>query len=103
MDEFDRISIANDIWIGCKYWLYYLKNGWEIDDTVLKYFKDAEKVAEVIGVSSDIIQRLKEGRASEAEVREAMEKAGTYADRKLLEIHAEWLEYLRLRSKYGGG
>jgi len=97
MDEFDRISIANDIWIGCKYWLYYLKNGWEIDDTVLKYFKDAEKVAEVIGVSKETIYQLKEGRASETEVREAMEKAGTYAHRRLFEIHAEWLRSMQRR------
>jgi len=102
MDELDMIRIANDVYIGCRLWLYYALKGQKVDDDVLRRFKDFDIITRQIGISRKTVYRLQTGIASIEEVREVMRKADEYATRKLLEIHAEWLEYLRLRNKFRG-
>jgi len=96
MDEIELASIANDVWFGCKLWLYYLDKGYEIDDRVLKRFNRAEELVKVIDVSEDVIKRLKSGKADRKEIEDVMKKADRYATKTLFEAHATWLEYLRL-------
>jgi len=116
--------MANNVDIGCRYYLYYQKRNLEIDETVTKYFRRAQEFLEVLkkmsvsrvkrylvwgGGSSDldieniekkitkyekVIEKIYQGKATEGEVEELMEFADYVATYNLLKSHAEWLEEL---------
>jgi len=127
-DPLELASMANNVYIGCTYYIYYLREGFEIDDIVKKYFDDAPKLIEELkkatasklskhliwGSSSDvkiknmektlkefediILPKILEGKASEDEVERIREFVDYIATYNLLESHAEWLEELEKRA-----